>query len=462
MSQPIHEVALFRLSVLGPLASRDQFARGELTSIIQSLANKTYSIPGSTHVRLSPKTIEHWYYLWRRGGIEALEPKTRTDAGSSRIYAAIQAELISIKKEQPTRSIQRLIDLMEAKGTVSRGSLTRSSVHRLLRKHGLSKRTQASSNAIERRSFETAHAGDIWYGDVMHGPRVQTASGLKKAYCVSWMDDHSRLLCHSAFYLCETQVSIEHSLKEAFLKRGLPKKIVVDNGAAYRAHTLQAILARLKVRLVYGRPYEPESKGKLERWHRTLRADFIQEIASEALTLDELNARLWIWIENIYHQRPHAGLNKQSPIERWRAELAHVQPLGLLAKDIDAHFYHRISRRVRKTGTIQWNSKDYEVACNLVGKTVLLVVDPFAQNVKWIENSQNEKCSGVTLLDRQKNCTRKRQRPSEKQNNIDDPHVGAKSKSAESLTEIVYQKAVRQYALPDEFAQTTETTQGEK
>jgi hypothetical protein len=78
----IPAVALFRLSVLGPLASRERLERGELKRLIGELAARSYAIPGAKRTRLSEKTIESWYYAWRRGGIEALAPKPRCDRGS--------------------------------------------------------------------------------------------------------------------------------------------------------------------------------------------------------------------------------------------------------------------------------------------------------------------------------------------------------------------------------------------
>jgi hypothetical protein len=123
------------------------------------------------------------------------------------------------------------------------------------------------------------------------------------------LDDASRLIVHSAFCLSETALDIEGVLKQALLKRGIPKKLVIDNGPAYRAASLQGICARLKIRLVYCRPHEPEGKGKLERYHRTFREQFLNEIHTHHMTcLAELNARLWAWVEHVYHQNPHSEL----------------------------------------------------------------------------------------------------------------------------------------------------------
>lgn len=82
--------------------------------------------------------------------------------------------------------------------------------------------------------------------------------------------------------------------------RNLPIKIIVDNGAAYRAATLQGVCARFGIHLIFCRPYEPEGKGKLERWHRTFRDQFLSELDERRIAdLDDLNARLWAWIEQV-------------------------------------------------------------------------------------------------------------------------------------------------------------------
>jgi transposase InsO family protein len=266
--KPVHPVALFRLSVLGQLVSRQNLARGELKAIVKELALNHYEIPGSRHTLLSEKTLEAWYYAWKKHGIDALEPKRRIDRGRSKIPEALQVELIKAKQENPKRSINSLLKLVQFQQLQGANDLSRSSVYRLLLSRGLS-RPIGTSQAKELRRFEADYPGDIIYGDVMHGPKVVINGKTQKSYLVSLMDDKSRLILHSAFCPGETALDIEYVLKQALLRRGLPKRLVIDNGAAYRAHSLQGICARLSIQLIYCRPYAPEGKGKLERWHRS-------------------------------------------------------------------------------------------------------------------------------------------------------------------------------------------------
>lgn len=413
MSKRIHPLALFRLSVLGPLASRDHLERGELKKIIQELASKTYRIPGSKRTYLSAQIIEHWYYKWSRGGVTALEPKIRNDKNQSQLPEHIKTALLAIKRDNPARSLNTLISMLEHQGIVAKGGLSRATVHRFLQRLDLSKRTIADAQSIERRSFVALHANDIWQGDVLHGPQISTLNGMRKTYLVSLLDDASRLITHSAFCFGETAVDIEGVLKNAILKRGIPKKFIVDNGAAYKSESLQEICARLGIRLIYCPAREPEGKGKLERYHRTFRELFLNEIDIQSIhNLADFNARLWVWNENIYHQRCHGGLEKNiTPIQRWRQDLIHVRQLGSQASFIDDIFYHRISRFVRKDGTVLWDGDLFEVPYEHSGKTVKLVFDPHTKKAIRIESDAGDDLGAVTLLDLAANLTRKRQRP---------------------------------------------------
>jgi len=407
----IDPLALFRLSVLGPMVSREQLHRGELQQLLRELAQREYAIPGSQRRLLGEKTIQAWYYAWRRDGIAGLTPKVRVDRGQSKISPAIQEAVLAAKRENPRRSINQIQRLLVAAGLVADQSLSRSAVHRLLQQNGLSQLTGSASLPEEKRSFSAEFAGSIWYGDVMHGPRVAVKGQLRKTYLVSLIDDASRLVAHSAFCLGETALDIEGVLKQALLRRGVPGKIIVDNGAAYRASTLQGLCVRLGIHLIFCRPYAPEGKGKLERWHRTLRDQFLSELDERRITdLDDLNARLWAWLEQVYHHTAHAGLAGLTPLARYQRDLPRIRSLGTKAAQLDALFHHRITRFVRKDGTVSYLGQRFEVPYELSGKTVRLVVDPHAQRVVGVENAAGVSLGQATALDVLANIKRVRRK----------------------------------------------------
>ena len=408
----IDPMALFRLSVLGPLVSRERLARGELQQLIRELAQREYTIPGSRRRHLGETTIEGWFYRWRRLGIAGLTPKVRFDRGQSKLSAPIQEAILAAKRANPRRSIRQIQRLLEAAGSVAGDTLSRSAIHRLLQQHGLSRMTGSVSLPEEKRSFVAESAGAIWYGDVMHGPRVPVGGQLRKTYLVSLIDDASRLITHSAFCLGETALDIEGVLKQALLKRGIPIKLVVDNGAAYRANTLQGICVRLGIHLIYCRPYAPEGKGKLERWHRTFRDQFLSELDERHIThLDDLNARLWAWVEQVYHRTGHAGLAGVTPLARYQQDLSKIRSLGSRAAQLDALFQHRVGRFVRKDGTVSYLGARFEVPYELAGKTVQLVVDPHAGSVVGVEDDAGTVIGSATPLDAAANIKRVRRKP---------------------------------------------------
>jgi putative transposase len=428
-------IALFRLSLLGPLVSRTQLTRGELKATLRELAAKEYDIPGSRRRQVSEKTLQCWYYRYQRQGLAGLAPKPRSDQGRSKIDAAVQERLLAAKRENPRRSIHMLQQLLEGEGVVARGTISRSAIHRLLQRQGVSRPPGADSQPEERRSFLAERAGQIWYGDVMHGPRVLVQGRPRKSYLVSLLDDASRLIAHTAFCLAEGALDIEGVLKQAVLKRGLCEKLIVDNGAAYRAGSLQGICARLGIRLIYCRPRAPEGKGKLERWHRTFRSQFLSELASGPVALDDLNARLWAWTERSYHRSPHTGLDGLTPLERYQQDLSQVRLLGPLAAQLDTIFQHRLQRLVRKNGTVSYEGRFYEVPYQLTGKTVWLLIDPHARTAIGVEDDAGTSLGAATPLDALANRHRRRRKPDTQPLSLLDPHART---TGTTLVEIAY------------------------
>lgn len=283
---------------------------------------------------------------------------------------------------------------------------------RRFRTHGLSRITRAVIAPDEKRSFVAEHAGSIWYGDVMHGHTLSIGDRRRKTYLVSLMDDASRLVAHSAFCLSETALDIEGVLKQALLRRGIPGRLVVDNGSAYRSTTLQGICARLSIRLIYCRPYQPTAKGKIERWHRTLREQFLAELdTSHIRELGDLNARLWAWIEEVYHRSKHSALGEHTPLSRYQQDLPRIRLLGPLAAQLDELFWHRVKRLVRRDGTVSYDGKRFELPYELTGQTVRLVVAPHTGTVMHVENEAGQPIGMATPLDAIANSTRRRQRP---------------------------------------------------
>lgn len=401
-------VALWRVSVLGPLVSA-RLEHGDVRALCEQAAARTHQLPDGRYVEVSWRTVETWYYAYKRGGFTALMPETRSDRGSSRVISAELADLIvRAKREKPRRSVRRIIRMLERAKIVERGELSRSTVHRLLSRHGASARPDRE-HAHERRSWMSEHAGDLWVGDVMHGPvAIAPDQVLRKTYLISEIDSATRFVPHSVFKLSESAVAHEEGLREAFQKYGRPRAYYVDRGAAYKASSLLDICRELGIDVTHTQRRDAEAKGVIERWHRTWREEVGDELPEHPLPLAELQSKHWAWLATEYHRREHDTTGRE-PLEHWLAEVHELRALPA-SKSIAEVFLHRVKRHVRKDGTVRFCGRLLEVSPELVGRSVELRFDPHEPApLPRVFVDGHFRCDTV-VLDRIKNASRVRRR----------------------------------------------------
>jgi putative transposase len=438
------KVALWRMGVLGPLVSA-RLEHGDRRAYFEAAAERWHEPPDGEPTKLSARTIESWYYAFRKGGFHALFPEVRADRGKSRAIRPEIAELIvRAKREKPRRSIRRIIRMMVRAGIVQPKELSRSTVHRLLAVAGISQRPLRGP-AAERRSFIVEHAGDLWVGDALHGPRVITPDKqLRKTYLLSQIDCATRYIPHSYFALSEDAAAQEHGFRQAIEIAGPPGVYYVDHGAAYIATSLRLICAELDVHLVHAGVKDAEAKGVIERWHRTWREEVGDEIGERVLTLDELNAIHAAWLSEDYHAHKHETTGR-APREHWLGELSFLRTLPR-HKKLDEIFLHRERRTVRKDGTVRFQGRLLEVRAELTDQKIELRFDPSdSAALPRVFQGDRFVCDTV-VLDRLRNATRKRQRP------LGEPEPFAEPSGLDPLALLVrdHQQRTRPFGAPDQ------------
>ncbi len=196
--------------------------------------------------------------------------------------------------------------------------------------------------------------------------------------------------------------------RNALIRRGLPTRLYVDNGSAYRSRHLALVCARLGVALIHARAFQPAGKGKIERF-RTLRAGWLAHLDAPVMdSIEMLNRSLWAWIEGEYHHTPHRGLEGRTPLEQWALASGAVRyPDATL--DLDDLFLFEARRRVYKDRTVSLNGRLYEVDPLLVGEKVTLRYDPEAPPSRPLEVVHDGKPAGkATRLDAYANTAVKR------------------------------------------------------
>jgi len=418
-AQYAQALALFRYGLIAefiqlPAGSRGLYAR------LRDKARADYTIPGSTRTRVSPETLRHWLKDYRRGGFDALLPKARADRGRPRaLPQAVADALVSLKDEQPHLSIPQLIRAVQHNGAAPESlALPPSTVHRLLSRAGLMHKASTEVSNQDRRRFAFVHAGQLWMSDVMHGPSVAVPGrARRKCYLIAFLDDATRVVPYCAFAMSENTQAFLPIFKQALMRRGIPQRLYVDNGANYRSQHLALVCAKLGVALIHARPYQPQGKGKMERWFRTARAQFVSRLtAADTDSLEILNRRLWAWVEGEYHQSPHRGIEDQTPLDRWAMSAEHVRLPGA-GLDLDALFLFETKRRVQRDRTVSLNGTLFEADAALIGHTVTLRYDPGAPPARGVEIWHDETfVARATPLDAYANCFVRRYRPTQ---NID-------------------------------------------
>jgi transposase InsO family protein len=332
------------------------------------LAQKDLDAPGLQPRRYSVSTFKSWLRRYRRDGFQGLLPKQRSDAGSSRVVSTeLLEQLGSLLAEFPRIPVRRLRERLIAGGWISSPRISESTLRRLIRSHDL--RPGLEPSAQPRKHFEKPHANDLWTLDFMHGPRVRAGRGMHKTFLAAAIDDHSRFLTLARFAPREDSPVVVSELQRAFARHGLPLTLYCDNGSPFSSRQLTLGCARLGVALVHSKPYDPASRGKIERFFRTLRGSFLSLLDPPRLTIQEINDRLDDWLENDYHRRLHSSLG-ETPLERYFRSLASIRPRRVSRAELDRVFYRTLQRTVRRDSTVSIQRILWEVPPRLIGRRV--------------------------------------------------------------------------------------------
>jgi len=391
------KVATFRFGVISDFVVSHPLERGERERLLREKAERQWVIPYSRRTRISVSTITTWIrrYLRSEGKLESLFPQGRGDRGQSRVLDEEVAQmLVKLRQELPRAPLRVLVEELRRRKIIDpwlRVSLT--TVYRFLKAQGLWETPSATPK--DRRRFEAELPNDLWQSDMMYGPMVSVEGRQRKTFLFAFLDDMSRLVPHAQFYLTERLDNYLDSLRQALLRRGLPRRLYVDNGPAFRSQHLSQITASLGIALVHSTPYQPEGRGKVERWFRTVREQFLSRW--KAGSLEELNQQLSVWLQG-YQQTLHS-VTAQTPLQRFSAHLECLRPAP---PHIEDFFRKRALRKVEKDRTVALNSRLYEAPLSLIGKTVALLFhdhDPARVEIFWEERSYGF----ISLLNQQVN-----------------------------------------------------------
>jgi putative transposase len=357
------EIALFRYALVREAAD-EQLSKAERGRLVRRLAESTHTGPDGTPVTVSRPTLDRWIRSYRSDGFPALRPRPRRV--EPRTPAGLLMLACDLRREDPSRTAAHIAALLEASHEWSPSPRT---LQRHFAALGLSRAALTANNVAFGR-FEATRPNELWVGDALHGPVI----GGKKAILFCFLDDHSRLVTGHRWSHAEDVLSAEAALRRGVLARGIPATTYLDNGSSFVSKQLLRALAVLGSRLVHSRPRRPEGRGKIERFFRTVREQFLVEVGhSEISSLEVLEERFVAWCERVYHRHVHSETN-EAPLARFERGGPPVIPPEALVREAFLFFEWRT---VSKTATVSLFSNHYEVDAALVGRRVELVFDPF-------------------------------------------------------------------------------------
>ncbi|MCL2644960.1 MAG: DDE-type integrase/transposase/recombinase [Betaproteobacteria bacterium] len=373
------ETALERYKIISPiLSAQEENADQGKIGLLKSEA--------CGQAGISRKTLARWLNRYAQDGFDGLKYQGAPAIPKRLIPGELVKEAVLLRLEVPNRSVPQIIEILEMEGKAPAGFLKRSTLQDRLREEGYA-RVQMKlyqKPGVAARRFVRTERGDMWQADIKLSGYLKIDGKPKEIFFVGFIDDATRYIVHGEFYDSFDQSIVEDCLRKAILKEGLPQRLFFDNGKQFRNKWMERACAILGVKLIFTAPYSPESKGKIERFNRTLDSFLDEADLKQARSLSEFNDLFHVWIAECYHNKEHSGIG-QTPETAYKSSKT---PLRFLPADTVAKAFLRLEqRKVDKSGCISFHGRKYEVGVVYIGRTVDVVYDPADISVLTVEDN---------------------------------------------------------------------------
>lgn len=406
-SDQAERIAIFRATILGPVLSRE-LSHGQLAEELRALSQQRYRPPGADSTRTyQVPTLERWLYAYRARGLAGLRPEPRSDRGFAQALSEELRELLlDIRREHPSASVPLILHTLTEEGYFEKGKASEPTVRRFYAAENLPRR----ANRVERGEktrlrWQASHPGALWHGDVCHVTTCKVGGKPTPIRIHGLLDDASRYVLALEAHTTEKEVDMLGMLVDALRRHGKPDALYLDNGSTYRGEVLSTACARLGITLLHAKPYDPQARGKMERFWRTLREgllDYLHDVAS----LGEVHQKLQGFLNKRYHVHPHASLMGKSPAKVYATRDAEAGAVDEAA--LRSALTERTRRHVSSDNVLSFDGVAYELDQGfLAGKNVLVAQCFVAPDeAPWVEHEG--KRLALRPLDPLKNARRKR------------------------------------------------------
>ena len=268
------------------------------------------------------QTVHGWLRRYAEDGLGGLADRSPRPASCPhQMPAPVEARIVAMRREHPGWGPSRIRWELERAGVVP--SPGRSAVYRALVRHGLVAARKRRRRREDYRRWERPRPMDLWQMDVMG--RVFLAGGAE-VKIVTGIDDHSRFVVCAKAVMRATARPVCQALTGALARHGIPEQILTDNGKVFTGRfgpgpgpvLFDRICRDNGIKHLLTKPYSPTTTGKVERLHKTMRAEFFRAADGQHATLAELQAALDAWVADYNTARPHQSCGGRPPAERFQ------------------------------------------------------------------------------------------------------------------------------------------------
>ena len=324
---------------------------------------------------VSRQTVHAWLARYEKGGLAALADRSHRPKGCAhQMPAAVEAVVLEMRRINPDWGPRRLLHELAREGIEPLPS--RSGIYRLLKRQDL-----IDPNARRRRDrkfkrWERGTAMELWQMDVVGGILLADGTELK---ALTGIDDHSRFIVCAGLMARANSRSVCSHFADALRAHGVPQELLTDNGKVFTGR-----FGRGKVEVLFDRicrengidhlltaPRSPTTTGKIERFHRTLRQEFLtgRVFADLATAQAELDA----WVDSYNRDRPHSALGMEPPASRFTVDAG--RPADDTALRTDRAGSDWIARKVAANGIISVAWQEINCGKNRAGHRVDVHLD---------------------------------------------------------------------------------------
>lgn len=362
----IKDLEVYKFGIISPVIHDSRICRNEY---FRQLALKGIEIPPNSGNKyyLKAATFKSWLRNYKLYGLEGLLQKVRNDKGKSqKLTAGIRESIEKVVNEEEVVSIKDLYRRLIEKNYIKACEISYETLRVFVKENRLLEEREVR----ERKKFEKEFVNELWMVDFKQGKSIRCGKRLRRVYLCAIIDDASRLLVGYEWGHNEDTALFARTFKKAIAIYGIPKILYCDQGKVFLSKYIVQLCGRLGIALAHAQPYQPASKGKIERFNATVSQMFYPMIKDfSLLDSQQLNEHFSKFVDEIYHQRNHSGLGT-SPLKKYRDNLAKTTIRRVREEQLEQFFLCVMKRTVRNDATVIIKNTYYEVDMKYRGEAI--------------------------------------------------------------------------------------------